>query len=83
MTLEADGGEGGKEEVWPVDRGGRGGKELMKEEKKPDTCTHARHLLSSAPYMRQERCVKPGAGGGTVLMFVCWSASCSFQKAEN
>lgn len=53
MTLEADGGEGGKEEVWPVDRGGRGGKELMKEEKKKtDTCTHARHLLSSVYALR-------------------------------
>lgn len=48
MTLEADGGEGGKEEAWPVDRGGRGGKELMKEKKNltrahtQDTCCRPR-----------------------------------------
>lgn len=51
MTLEADGGEGGKEEAWPVDRGGRGGKELMKEKKKKltrahtqDTCCRPRRI---------------------------------------
>lgn len=76
MTLEADGGEGGKEEAWPVDRGGRGGKELMKgkKKKKPDTCTHARHLLSSAPYTALRALCKT-TGGRRDCADVCVSVS--------